>query len=103
MSLPVVLTPEARQEYDSAFDYYESRRAGLGTAFAGRVRDVLTRIGNSPKMHGIVSGDIRKAVVSKFPYCVYYRERADRVEVIAVFHTRRDPADWQGRVEDEGA
>jgi hypothetical protein len=45
MSLPVVLRPEARQEYDDAFDYYESRRAGLGTTFAARVNEVLTRIG----------------------------------------------------------
>jgi len=28
---------------------------------------------------------------------VFYRAHADRVEVIAVFHTRRDPAIWQGR------
>jgi toxin ParE1/3/4 len=98
VSLPVVLTPEARQEYDNAFDYYEAQRAGLGTTFAGRIQDVLARIGKSPKMHGVVLGDIRKAVVTKFPYCVYYRELADRVEVIAVFHTSRDPADWQRRV-----
>lgn len=103
MSLSVVLTPEARQEYDDAFDFYEARQAGLGKTFAGRVRDVLTRTGKSPKMHGVVSGDIRKAVVTEFPYCVYYRERADRVEVIAVFHTSRDPADWQGRAEADEA
>ena len=72
VSLPVVLIPVARQEYDAAFDYYEAQRPGLGTAFAARVNDVLIRIGKTPQMHGIVSGDIRKAVVTKFPYCVYY-------------------------------
>lgn len=92
MSLPVILRPEAREEYDNAFDYYEAQRAGLGPAFASRVQAVLSRIGKNPKMHGTVCGAIRKAVVKKFPYCIYYRELADRVEVIAVFHTSRDPA-----------
>jgi len=103
MSLPVVLRPEARQEYDDAFDYYESRQAGLGAAFAARVQNVLTRIGNNPKMHAIVSGDIRKAVVTKFPYCIFYRELTDRVEVIAVFHTSRDPSVWHQRAADSDA
>jgi plasmid stabilization system protein ParE len=53
-------------------------------------------------MHGVVTGDIRKAVVTKFPYCVFYRELSDRVEVIAVFHTSRDPSVWQQRAEEEG-
>jgi toxin ParE1/3/4 len=101
MSLPVILRPEARQEYDDALDYYESQRAGLGATFAHRVNDVLTRIGNAPRMHGIVRGNIRKAVVTKFPYYVYYRELTDRVEVIAVFHTSRDPGVWQQRADED--
>ncbi len=102
MSLPVILRPEARREYDDAFDFYESRRAGLGPRFAVRVNEVLTRIGKTPRMHALVRGDVRKAVVTKFPFCVYYRELADRVEVISVFHTSRDPADWQDRADEDG-
>ena len=30
MSLPVVLRPEARAEFDAAFDWYEQQQAGLG-------------------------------------------------------------------------
>jgi toxin ParE1/3/4 len=100
MSLPVVLRPEARQEYDDAVDYYEGQRTGLGQRFADRVNEVICRIGNNPKIHGIVTGDIRKAVVSKFPYCIFYLELAERVEVIAIFHTSRDPAVWQQRAEE---
>ena len=95
--MPVILRPEAGQEYDDAFDYYELQQPGLGVTFAGRVQDVLTRIGNNPKMHGVVLGDVRKAVVRKFPFCIYYREVAGTVEVLAVFHTSRDPRIWRSR------
>ena len=40
----------------------------------------------------------RKCVVRRFTFNVYYRPHFDRIEVIAVFHTSRDPAIWKGRV-----
>ena len=98
MSLPVVVRDEAQAEFDEAFDYYEAQRAGRGVHFADRVQQVFDRIAANPKMHPVVFADIRKAVVARFPYCVFYRAGATRVEVIAVFHTRRDPSIWQGRV-----
>ncbi len=97
MSLPVVLRAEAQAEFDEAFDYYERQRPGLGLAFLARVQDVFDRIGMNPHMHAIVLADIRKAVVAKFPYSVFYRAEPARVQVIAVFHSSRDPAIWQGR------
>jgi plasmid stabilization system protein ParE len=97
MSLPVVLTPEAQAEFDDAFDWYENQRPGLGTVFAERVQDALDRISANPQLHATVFKDIRKAVVQRFPYSVYYRAETSRVLVIAVFHGRRDPSIWQAR------
>jgi plasmid stabilization system protein ParE len=98
VSLPVVLRDEAQAEFDEVFDYYEGKGAGLGVEFAECVQAVFDRIADRPKMHSLVLGDVRKAVVRRFPYCVYYRSDAARVEVLAVFHTSRDPSIWQGRV-----
>jgi toxin ParE1/3/4 len=98
VSLPVVLRAEAEAEFDEAFDWYEAQRAGLGPAFAAEVQKVFDRIAANPLMHGVVLSDIRKAVVRRFPYCVFYRPHDDRIEVLAVFHASRDPTVWQGRV-----
>ncbi len=97
MSLPIRLLPEARDEFDAAVDWYEQQRPGLGTTFLDRVRDVLGRISANPQL-GVVYQDVRKAVVRKFPYVVLYKEEAREVLDIAVFHSKRDPAIWQGRV-----
>jgi plasmid stabilization system protein ParE len=64
----------------------------------GRVRDVLRRIAANPKLHAAVHQDVRKATVAQFPFVVLYREDQGEVVVVAVFHTSRDPADWQSRV-----
>lgn len=98
MSLPIVLRAEAEAEFDEAFDFYDGRQAGLGTDFATEVQHVFDRLSANPLIHQEVFADVRKAVVRRFPYCVYYRAHTDRVEVIAVFHTSRDPSVWQGRV-----
>lgn len=98
MGLPVILRPEARAEYDEAFDWYEGRQPGAGTTFARRIRGLLDQIGATPAMHAVVFQGVRKAVVRKYPFCMYYRERDDHVEVLSVFHTSRDPSEWQGRV-----
>ena len=50
-----------------------------------------------PGMHVAVFGDVRKAIVARFPYCVFYREEPSCVRVLAVFHTSRDPSIWQSR------
>lgn len=98
MSIPVILDPEAREEFDEGYDFYESRRAGLGELFADAVQIVFDRIGTTPRLHQVVFGNVRRAVVSGYPYCVYYREESSTVRVLSVFHTSRDPAIWQSRV-----
>jgi plasmid stabilization system protein ParE len=92
-----VLRRPAAAEFDEAFDWYEAQRPGLGAAFAVAVQHTFDRIVAHPGAQPLVLGDVRKAVVRRFPYCIYYRIHPDRLEVIAVFHTRREPSAWQRR------
>jgi toxin ParE1/3/4 len=98
VSLPVELDPEARDEFDAGYDYYERRRPGGGESFADAVQLVLHRISANPQAHQVVFGTVRRAVVRRYPYCVYYREEAARVRVVSVFFARLNPAVWQARV-----
>src|SRR5438270_9757901 len=97
MSLPLVFRPAAQTEFDEAAAWYEGQRPGLGTDFVAEVQQVLDTVANHPERYPAVSGDVREALVSRFPYCVYDRVKPNRVVVIAVFHTSRDPLVWQGR------
>jgi toxin ParE1/3/4 len=97
MSLPLVFRPVAQAEFDGAAAWYESLKPGLGGNFVAEVQQVLDNIASQPDRYPVASGDVREAPVSRFPYCVYYRVKPDRVVVIAVFHLARDPSIWQGR------
>lgn len=80
MSLPITFHRAARQEFDEA-----------------QVQAVLDRITAQPEMHQCVLNDIRRAVVRRFPYLVFYRVKGNRIRVISVFHARRNPTIWQRR------
>jgi plasmid stabilization system protein ParE len=97
MSLPLVFRTIAQTEFDDAAAWYERQRPGLGGDFVAEIQKVLDTIANDPERYALAAGDVREALVSRFPYCVYYRVKQDHVVVIAVFHTSRDPSVWQGR------
>jgi plasmid stabilization system protein ParE len=97
MNLPVILRRIAQAEFDDAADWYEGQRAGQGAAFTAAVRRVLVDLGSRPEAHPEVYSDVREALVARYPYAVYYRPGPGQVTVLAVFHTSRDPAEWQGR------
>jgi plasmid stabilization system protein ParE len=97
LSRPVVLDPEARKEFDQGYDYYEGEREGLGERFADAMQAALDQIEAMPQLHRVVFGNIRRAVIRGFPYCVYYREEETQIRVLSVFHASRDPRIWQSR------
>lgn len=97
MSLPVVFRRAARAEFDTAADWYEERREGLGPAFAAAVQRVVDRIASQPDFYAQVYRGVREALVAGYPYCVYYRAEPNQIVVLSIFHSARDPSIWQGR------
>ena len=97
MSLPVILRHETEVDIQEARDQLESIRVGLGNQVLARVREVLARIEKMPELHGKVWEDVRAARLKQFRYIVYFIVLADRVEVLAVLHSARDPSSWQSR------
>jgi toxin ParE1/3/4 len=98
MSLPVVLRPEAEQDLLTAHKWYEGQRVGLGDEFTEQVTAVLERVAEMPEMFAIFWEDVRTCRSRRFPYVIYYRVLADRVEVLAVLHGSRDPSFWKSRL-----
>ena len=98
MSLPLRIRPEATAELNEAWNWYEERREGLGDESLGCVEVAFASVQRNPKAHTRLEGRIRQAIVRRFPYVVLFVEYPDYVEVLAVFHTSRDPKQWQGRV-----
>ncbi len=90
--------PEAEAELNAGIDWYESRERGLGLDFATEVEAAVQRALSFPHAWPVMLGDIRRALVHRFPYGVLYAQEPLRVFVIAVMHLRRHPSYWHDRM-----
>ena len=97
MSLSITFRRQARGEFDEAADWYEQRRAGLGTRFVAAVERVLDHAAVNPGRYAKVLEGEHEGLVRGFPYCIYFREEGEQIVVLAVFHASRNPAIWQSR------
>ena len=91
-------TPEADAELAEARQWYAHQRENLDIEFMECIDDALSRAVRNPELYPIVYRTLRRAVVRRFPFAVFYEVTADEIHVIAVFHSRRDPERWQSRV-----
>lgn len=96
MTLDVVFRPQAELEALEVRRWYDGRREGLGNEFAAEVDEIVVRIGDTPFAYQRARGEIRRAVLRRFPYAIYFRTTVTQVIVLAV-HGRQDPARWQNR------
>jgi plasmid stabilization system protein ParE len=97
MILPVVFRRIAKQEMDESIAWYENERAGLGFEFAVEIEESLSAIVNNPKQFRQVRGNIRRAVMLRFPFTIHFLIESDRIVVLAVFHVKRNPKQLEGR------
>jgi len=70
--MQVTIRPEAEQDVEEAFAWYEKQRPGLGAEFFAEVRSTLVSIGGYPQQYPCIRDDVRRAVTSRFPFGVYY-------------------------------
>ena len=89
--------PEAEIEFNDAIDYYEKIESGLGYDFASEVYSTINRTVSLPKAWSVISGDIRRSLVKRFPYGILYSEEQSGIYIIAVMHLHRFPDYWKHR------
>ena len=92
------LSPAA-DEFLEASQFYESQSAGLGADFLDAVQHVVDVLRERPMIGPVVEGDLRKAVVHRFPFTIIYSAEEDELLIIAVAHQRRRPGYWRERID----
>lgn len=97
MSLELIIRPEAETEMSDAFDWYEERVKGLGSEFLLAVDATFQGILRHPRQYPVVYKTVRRVLLRRFPHEIFFVSEEDRVVVIAVFHTKRNPKHWQER------
>jgi toxin ParE1/3/4 len=93
----VIFTQAARAELIEAQDWYEGEVTGLGRRFRQAIDALTERMRENRRQFPIVFKNVRRALVRRFPYSLFFVLEDHDVTVISCFHASRDPSHWQKR------
>jgi len=91
------LTPEAEADLTEAYAWYRDRGQSLASDFLVSFERVLETLDDHPESFPEVHHHIRRALLHRFPYSVFYVIGATGPVILGVFHARRDPKKWKRR------
>ena len=93
----LIILPFAEIDIRDTVSYYREQSEGLDKDFINNIDSSFNEILKNPEAYPIAKYDIRKFVVSKFPFCIYYINNIDALYILAIFHDKRNPRDWTKR------
>lgn len=91
MTIRLIIRPEAEHDLNEAYRWYERQFKGLGLEFIICIDATLSVIQRTPKIFPMIHKDIRRALIRRFPYGIFYLLEQDKVIVLAFLHSRRNP------------
>lgn len=92
----VIVTAEATADIDSAIKWYGTHGSGLLLQFVDQLDRTLARIEENALQFPILQGGVRRGLLRKFPFSVYFTtEHPDTAVVLAIVHQRRHPETWK--------
>lgn len=93
----VIIRPEAEEDIKEAFQWYDKKHIELGKDFLHCVEEGIKKIRNNPQLYPIVYRNIRRILIRRFPFCIFFIETPDKLVILAVIHGRRNPKRWKER------
>jgi plasmid stabilization system protein ParE len=90
----IELSDEAEIDFDKSYEYYYKENPNIAKSFFNRINLSLENLKENPTIFPDVYKGLRKYVVKKFPFVIYYQIEGTVVKVVAIFHTSRNPKIW---------
>ena len=100
MNRRLIVRPEAEADILKAALWYEEE-AGLGLELSAEIRAAIDRAVENPLAYLRLRErpHVRRVVIHRFPYRVFYIVRDDAIIVFAVLHTSRHERQWRHRLQ----
>lgn len=89
--------PEVEDDIMNAMEWYSAQRAGLDDDFLLAFEVEIIRILKSPLLYGTVKNKIRRALIARFPYAIFFIVERTTILILAVVHQKRKPSVWKTR------
>lgn len=87
----LIVRPLAEQDALYAMKWYNEKKEGLGDEFLLVLDAKINAVLRNPEQFQVVHRNVRRALIKRFPYGVFYIIENGRIVVIAIHHTSRKP------------
>jgi len=94
MAFRLKFSSRAVREIGEAQVWYELQSPGLGEEFIAAMELQLKRLEQAPLLYAEVIPRVRRALLSRFPYGLFFAVRGNLVHFLAVLHDARNPNRW---------
>ena len=88
---------QAHRDVDAATAFYVKKGWRVAEKFLIEIDAAADAIRSNPLACPIVSGTLRRYVMRRYPFGMYYRVTHGEIIVVAVTHAKRDPLVWRSR------
>lgn len=94
MAFRLKFSTRALREIGEAQEWYEVQSPGLGEEFIAAMELQLKRLEQAPLLYAEVIPNVRRALLPRFPYGLFYAVRGNLIHILAVLHDARNPNRW---------
>jgi toxin ParE1/3/4 len=91
MPYKLEIRPLATLEIIEAYDWYESKREGLGIEFLDALESFFDSLQRNPFTYSYYDEPVRQGKMSRFPYVIVYEVFDKKLIVYSVFMARQNP------------
>jgi plasmid stabilization system protein ParE len=87
----LIYHPEAEAEFIETIEFYRSRSPELAARFLRAFESAIELIEENPLRWAPIQDDLRRVLLQRFPFGIYYRVEDQELRVLIVKHHRRHP------------
>lgn len=98
MSFTVYVRLAAELDVAKAQLWYEEQQTGLAARFHRELSNALDRLAETPFIYPVVYRNIRRAVLHRFPFLVWYCVEGSVVTIMACTHGKANPGKIRRRL-----
>ena len=98
----VRLHPEAAKELTHSVKWYFEQNQSAAANFMNEIDRCISKIIKSPEIFPQYFYGSQRAILKTFPYAIIFRLIVDRVDIIAIAHSKRRPGYWRRRSNKSG-
>ena len=89
--MKLIISKIALEEISDAKEFYNLQQKNLGNTFYNDIKKLIENIKSFPNLYPNITNEIKRSLLHRFPYSVFYSIENDVILILSVAHQHRKP------------